>query len=619
MTSSDRTTSSPMLLPPAMVEDPSPLRVSTFAKPEYAKLTFTYGRTKTGTVTWPVHCQWFKVRIPTGRQASALTGEPSLIRYELTVPPGKRSWNVVRDITDPNETVFTCSPPPGDPAAFDGTWSVQLELWGIEVNGGIGPADISWEERTSTTGASGAYEERSGQGRVNKLDDSFVLHSFRPASVAISRNTKATLHWEGTANARYTMYYRKPDGTQGSATVSNGTWTSPENLVDDTSFTLKAEMGNETRYLTTYVKVNNPDIVTTAITARGDLRFEGKAGLSIPADGGSITVYGALTATAGKEAGGGVLTANGPLTANVWIKTDKLASKTNNGTISIDNHVKMADDKVLRVDDLRARTDTATLTIKSPVDLNKRLTALNEIYVDGSGTGYKGLHVQRIYAPDGAGINFKSPVTMENNLLRTSKIAAQTDGATVTISDHTTLAATKVLRVDDLRARTDATTLAVKSPVVMEKNLKLAGTSELVGKVDSYVLDVGKYRTFTATTSGLVVAHVDATSSNACAIVKISSMSYEVRANGNHSSGRPGRGCASFAIRKGESFTITHSNDGGNSKNSIVNYYWIPFGYANLPQRAAAGVEFNDEETATLELIEEGTLAPDIPAAPATE
>ncbi|TQF02685.1 hypothetical protein E6W39_10965 [Kitasatospora acidiphila] len=340
----------PMLLPPEMVPEPGALNVSTFAKPEYAKLTFTYGRVKSGG-SWPVHCKWFRVRIPTGRQASALTSEPTLIRYELTVPDGKRQWAVVPDTRDPNQVVFTCSPPPNEPAAFDGTWSVQLELWGIEVNGGAGPVDIIWEESTSATGADGPFQERTGKGGVSKRDDSFYLHSFRPASVAIGRNTKATLNWEGTPHATYTMYYRKPDGTQGSSTAKDGTWTSPENLVDDSSFTLEAKMGNEVRYLTTYIKVNNPDVAVTSVAAatsdgsvsvKNTLSFQGQAGLTIPQNGGQITVYGALTATAGPAVAQGALTANGPLTANstitakgnVTIEAGK--TLTANGSITVD-------------------------------------------------------------------------------------------------------------------------------------------------------------------------------------------------------------------------------------------------------------------------------------------
>ncbi|TQF02686.1 hypothetical protein E6W39_10970 [Kitasatospora acidiphila] len=330
----------PMLLPPAMVEDPSPLNVSTFAKPEYAKLTFTYGKVKSGG-NWPVHCKWFKVRIPTGRQASALTSEPTLIRYELTWPANKRKWDVTRNTTDPNQVVFTCSPPPDEPAAFDGTWSVQLELWGIEVNGGVGPVDIIWEESTSATGVGGPFQERTGKGGVSKRDDSFYLHSFRPASVAIGRNTKATLLWEGTPHAEYTMYYRKPDGTQGSSTAKDGTWTSPENLVDDTSFTLEAKMKNEVRYLTTYIKVNNPDIAVTSVTAASDSVFNGH----VTQAAGKVLrvgeIRGPYNATAPNERplsiAGGALTISNSSTEFSNAVIAKAIRSPENGVLTIEN------------------------------------------------------------------------------------------------------------------------------------------------------------------------------------------------------------------------------------------------------------------------------------------
>ncbi|GAA2588701.1 hypothetical protein ACWCO0_21635 [Streptomyces tubercidicus] len=335
----------PMLLPPAMVPEPGTLNVSTFAKPEYAKLTFTYGKVKSGG-NWPVHCKWFRVRIPTGRQASALTSEPTLIRHELTVPDGKRLWAVDRDTRDPNQVVFTCSPPPNEPAAFDGTWSVQLELWGIEVNGGVGLVDIVWEESTSTTGADGQFQERTGRGEVSKRDDSFYLHSFRPASVAIGRNTKATLHWEGTPHATYTMYYRKPDGTQGASTASGGSWTSPENLVDDSSFTLEAKMSNEVRYLTTYIKVNNPDIAVTGVTTTGNITVDPgangyiwlKTGRFDTTAEATLNLYGALNAKGALTAGGAVFN------NDIIVKSIK---SPENGALTIENMPKAnPDDKV---------------------------------------------------------------------------------------------------------------------------------------------------------------------------------------------------------------------------------------------------------------------------------
>ncbi|MBD0693566.1 hypothetical protein [Streptomyces sp. CBMA123] len=323
----------PMLLPPTLVENPSPLHVSTFAKPEYADLTFTYGRVKSGG-SWPVHCKSFTVSIPTGRQASALTSEPSLIHYKLTVPAGRLPWAVEADTRDPNQVVFTCSPPPGEPAAFDGTWSVELKLWGIEVNGGAGAVEILWEESTSATGPEGPYQERSGKGTVNKRDDSFYLHSFRPDSVAIKRGNKPTLKWEGTPHAAYTMYYRKPDGTQGSATAKDGSWQCPVDLVDDSCFILEAKMGNEVRYLTTYIKINAPDIAVTSMAAEGNVTVDPgnngyiwlKTGRLDIKDTAGLNVYGGAKFDAALAANGDVTVASSKTLTVKTIKSpaDKL-------------------------------------------------------------------------------------------------------------------------------------------------------------------------------------------------------------------------------------------------------------------------------------------------------
>ncbi|MCZ1006769.1 hypothetical protein [Streptomyces lydicus] len=386
----------PMLLPPAM-EPSDPIHVSTFAKPEYADLTFTYGKVKSGG-NWPVHCKEFKVHIPTGRQASALTSEPGLIHYKLTVPDGKRQWIVERDTGNPNETVFTCSPPPGEPAAFDGTWSVELKLWGIEVNGGVGPVDIVWKESTSTTGADGLYQERKGRGEVKKLDDSFYLHSFRPDPMVISRGSKATLKWEGTPHAEYTMYYRKPDGTQGSSTAEDGIWTSPVDLVDDTSFTLEAKMGeDEIRYLTTYIEVNNPDIAVNNVTANGNLTavaadslvrirslggpYGEPLGLTSPTNTAALTVGGTLTANGDVDAVGTekkVRIANlyGPY--GVPLKIHSLLNVTGtltaDGAIQANGDVTIAAAKTLTVNKIKASSD-GQLTIENnptgtPAEIN---------------------------------------------------------------------------------------------------------------------------------------------------------------------------------------------------------------------------------------------------------
>ncbi|GAA2590366.1 hypothetical protein [Streptomyces tubercidicus] len=416
-----------MLLPPAMVEDPSPLRVSTFAKPEYAKLTFTYGKVKDPSATWPVHCKHFQVRFRTGRQAAALTSEPRLIRHELTVPPGKRQWTVDRDDRDPNEVIFTCSPPPGEPAAFDGSWSVQLELTGIEVNGSPSPVSIDWEESTSATGEAGPYIERTGRGEVSKRDDSFYLHSFRPATVAINRGTKATLHWEGTPNADYTMYYRAQDGSQQASEAKEGVWESPVTLLDDTTFTLEAKMGSETRYLTTNVKVNNPDIVVNKVTANGAV--DAKDTVTVAANktltvNGPIQANDTVTVAANKT-----FTANGPVQANDTVTVKAGKTLTAHGPIQANDTVTVKAGKTLTAHGPIQANDTVTIAAGKTLTANGPIKAMQEVIVDPGPSGrYYGLRTTRIWAFDGTSagtVSFKSKISAEQEVTLGNSLIAK--------------------------------------------------------------------------------------------------------------------------------------------------------------------------------------------------
>ncbi|MFD0166301.1 hypothetical protein ACFVJH_19385 [Streptomyces decoyicus] len=513
-----------MLLPPAMVEDPSPLRVSTFAKPEYAKLTFTYGKVKEPSAAWPVHCKRFQVRFRTGRQAAALTSEPRLIRYELTVPPGKRPWTVARDDRDPNEVIFTCSPP-GEPAAFDGSWSVQLELTGIEVNGSPSPVSIDWEESTSATGEAGPYIERTGRGEVSKRDDSFYLHSFRPATVAINRGTKATLHWEGTPNADYTMYYRKPDGTEAADPAHNGIWTSPEELVDDTTFALQAKMGDETRYLTTYIKVNNPDIVVNQVTAHGAVDAQDSVTI---ATGKALTANGPIAANDSVTVAlGKTLTTNGPIAANDSVTVALGKTLTTNGPIAANDSVTVALGKTLTANgDLTAASITRISDLRGPANRPLKVNSDTEFERDVkiSNKPYHGLHVTRIY-----GNPKESEVT-------------------------------------------------IKDPV------KIDGAVNLMGKSQGGTVPIGQSKSFRAPTAGLIVGIIKSGTRYTSGMIKISHSlgSSESTACANTdpiNDWHVQYSTTSALVRKGESVTITASREKGPANNSLSAWYrWYPFG-----------------------------------------
>lgn len=101
------------LLKPEVETDPDPMRVSTFAEPEYGKVTFYFGFELASGGRWPIYCKQLRISIPTGRKSSALTGDPQLISYSASAVHGidqGRKWNIERNTNDPNKVVFTCTP-----------------------------------------------------------------------------------------------------------------------------------------------------------------------------------------------------------------------------------------------------------------------------------------------------------------------------------------------------------------------------------------------------------------------------------------------------------------------------------------------------------------------------
>ncbi|WP_327227534.1 hypothetical protein [Streptomyces platensis] len=290
---------------------------------EYGTVVLRFGRDLPPQVS-KVYCKGITLKVPTGRSGADLTIEPSLITTAVSKVDGEAQgteWWVDRDTTDPNEAVFSFVPDTA--AAFDGTWAVSFTLSGIEVNPSIGTVDLDIEELTSTTGAEGSYQKRTGQVKVKKGDDGFYFRSLHPRTVVINRGLTVDLLWEAPADNRivYTMYYRKADGTEASdstqANFANRVWKSPA-LDDNANFTLKATVDGQDYFLTTSLTVNNPNVVVNT------------------------------------------------LTANETVRTDSIDSKTGSTVgITLKSHVTLGKGWVLRVDDLRCRTDATALEVKS--------------------------------------------------------------------------------------------------------------------------------------------------------------------------------------------------------------------------------------------------------------
>lgn len=427
------------LLLPARGTNPSPLRASTVAELEYGQVVLRFGRNKRA--DWPVYCKMLKIIVPTGRSATDLTGEPSLITYSASPvngPAQGREWQMVRNSTDPNHTVFSCVP--DTTATFDATWQVNFTLSGIEVNESIGTVDLTVEEETSTTGNENDFQLRTGRVEVKKSGSEFYFHSLRPRTVVINRGSTVDLLWEGSSNAQYTMYYRDADGTQtydnDQSNFAGGLWKSPE-LHDNANFTLKATINGEDHYLTTSLKVNAPNITVNEVTAQGTLTANGHvnafstgkvvriAELRGPYDGNAtpkekpLVINGDATINVGKT-----LTANGPIqanqniivdpgptgqyyglhTAHIWavdgnadssvlfkskVKLEQVLTAeddlTVEGHLAANGHVTATgSNMVVRVRELRGPVKTENQDVDPPIDISKGTIRVGTIY--GTGT-----------------------------------------------------------------------------------------------------------------------------------------------------------------------------------------------------------------------------------------
>ncbi|GAA2687960.1 MULTISPECIES: hypothetical protein [Actinosynnema] len=346
------------LIKPVLGTDPDPLMVSTFAEPSYATLTLAYGKEKAAGASWPIECSKLVISIPTGRQATALTGDPQRINPStgiITAGNGKK-WSIAKDSTDPNRTDYTLVP--DDDATFDGTWQLNVELSGIEVNGAIGPVTLGLTEKTKTSG--GEFTERTGHVEVVKRDDAFSFHSLRPTKNVIERNGTVQLNWEGSSNAEYTVYFRDKDGEDRATPLPNpgGTWTSPA-LVEATNFTLKATLGDKDLYQTTHVWVAEPDLrvntlgvadhVVSDLTVAKDKTL--RASTLRGTDGSVIKVGNTLdqesttssliTGTGGVQANGN-LSASGTTTLTKVFMSDAV-TVTSEGSFTVEGETSLVD------------------------------------------------------------------------------------------------------------------------------------------------------------------------------------------------------------------------------------------------------------------------------------
>ncbi|MEY9933852.1 hypothetical protein ABH926_008514 [Catenulispora sp. GP43] len=244
--------------------DPNPLTVSTAAQPVTGRLNIQVGVGNSG----PAFCKSIRVRIRIGAGASALTENRSQLTSAVT---GATGWTARPGFAEGEWQVFEFAA--DRPVNVTGR-AVTLVISQIAVNRTAGNADLQIIEESSPT--NGSFTEKTTDAVVAKFPAEFVFRNFRPTKVMVGNGEKATLRWDGSAGAEYTMFW----GRNRSEDVSGvREWDTPEGLAEATGFMLQAKVtaGGETltHTLTTVVMVERPDLEVGDLNIGGKTTFRG--------------------------------------------------------------------------------------------------------------------------------------------------------------------------------------------------------------------------------------------------------------------------------------------------------------------------------------------------------
>ncbi|ARF53244.1 hypothetical protein [Streptomyces gilvosporeus] len=331
------------LLPYAVETFPPELNASTPGKPVTATLKVVVG----AGLTRSVRCDRLTVKLRIGEGASAWTGNRTALDSGVVggESPGQGDgWTKYDGYPEGDWQVFEFEPT--TTAVFDGNWRLTLNVFNIEVNSAPGWAEFQVVEKTST---SGATTDKATNAQYQKAPSAFVFHSFHPKDLLVGNGDRATLLWQGTQDAAYTMYWGEThEELKFGPDQPFGEWRSPE-LHTPTGFMLQARYTEDgktyERTLTTTVSVIKPDLELRHLTVNG-----------------TLTAKGAVTAE-------GTLTANSTITANGALTVD--------GDTALNGHVTaVGSGKIVRIRELRGpvksggQTADPALLIKSDVTVN---------------------------------------------------------------------------------------------------------------------------------------------------------------------------------------------------------------------------------------------------------
>ncbi|MGY5124915.1 hypothetical protein [Streptomyces nigrescens] len=509
------------LLPYSVETFPPELTAGTPGAPVTATLKVVVG----AGLLRPVRCDRLTVKLRIGEGASAWTGNRTALDSGVVggEPPGQGDgWTKYAGYPEGDWQVFEFEPT--TTAVFDGSWRLTLNLFNIEVNSAPGWAEFQIVEKTAT---SGATSDKFTSAQVQKAPSAFVFHSFHPKDLLVGNGDCATLLWQGTRDAAYTMYWGgSHEELKFGPDQPFGEWRSPE-LNTPTGFMLQARYTEDgktyERTLTTTVSVIKPDLELRNLTVNGTLTAKG----AVTANS-TLTAHGAVTAKS-------TLKAEGTLTADSTLNA--------NGDV-----IAVAASRVVRIRELRG-PNGVTLRVNS----NTEFLPQNAVTVNGT-------------------IDAKGGMTATgSNFVRIRELRGPY-GEPLKINSHT-----QFLPGNDV---------TISRMLETQGLLKVSGPTELLGQPQSWSLTWNTSRTFTAPTSGLAIGHVFCGGGNRNPMVTLSSENRTTRASALkfNSPARSGYETAVLGIRKGRSCTVAFKDSGGDSGPDWKSawFIWIPFGSGSI-------------------------------------
>ncbi|MFE4016274.1 hypothetical protein ACFXPZ_02330 [Streptomyces sp. NPDC059101] len=533
---------------------PDYLSVSTSYNTEVGAVTLYIGPPAGGSQS--IFCRKIVVRVPTGPGADALTTNAHAPAIAISVPepgnqlPGRR-WTVKLDTSSDSYAEVTCTPEGFGNSGFaefkTGSRKVGFTLSQIAIHPIPGDVEITVFEDSSYQPETG-YTTRRSFYDVRKYQGILYFHSLRAEPSFIERGQSATLLWDGSPEADYTMFANGRPHLEHNP-PSGGTWTS-EPLDDDTEFTLEAKtMGpGDTpiyRQLTTSVKVDNANKRLNSI----------KVGtINAPTAGGRVRVADDLTLGQGKTldadhinasaAGAITVDTHLALATGKTLSVDKVNPSTTNRAITVDTDLTLAANKTLSVDKVNPSTTNRAITIDTDLTLAANKT----------------LKVDKVDATGGSG----------TLTIGSSRIFTEGD---------LTLGPGKTLDADHINASA-AGTITVDTHLTVEGLFTANGPTDMVQSFKATELGLGQRSSFTAETSGILVVLCRAENSGSTvrATVKIDSRGYLPASHADHSNGNWGEHCFAIAVRKGARCEILVEKKRGNPQYQVGWYLWCPLG-----------------------------------------